>query len=723
MDYLTALDILHRALRPRSYVEIGCREGASLARTRCPSVAIDPNFRLRQAPPVPIRLFKMESDTFFSENDLTQIIGAPFDLAFIDGMHRAEFALRDFFNLEAHAHTGSVVVVDDFLPHDMAWTTRTRNSRAWTGDIYKLVPHLRRERPDLKIEVFDVEMKGLAVVHGLNPAYRIDEENLAVHEAHLSGDEAALPSVTAIRAALAPRPVEEFEPLVHELAASRALGPADTPQDAAAAYLDLLKRSLLNEIYLDDELRLLYLRACLEGTEVFDYSVYHDIRSARADAFADLEERRGLGQFPERDIHRSGFSHTMMGRRRLDSLHECLDRIRANNIPGDLMECGVWRGGGCILMAGYLKIHNDTGRQVIIADSFDGLPPSSHAEDQGLVLDKTAFPELAVSLDEVKSNFATYGLLGENLTFLRGWFKDTLKHTQSDQIALLRLDGDLYESTMDALRALYDRVAPGGIVVIDDWGAVAACRKAVEDFFADRGEPLPQTHKIDWTGVWFTKPGEPAMPAQRSFKTAFPTPLLKSYQRGVMGYRYRGVPCLKSPIDLAIYARAIWELKPKTVIEIGSKAGGSALWLADLLGSYGFDCTLTSIDLEPPELDDPRIRFVTGDVADIEQILSDTQLGDAPHPWFVSEDSAHTFATCYTALGVFDRHMEPGDLLAMEDGVLDELGLAPRYNGGPNRAITEYLAKHPCAYEIVTDYCDMFGTNATYAPNGYLRKI
>ena len=270
-------------------------------------------------------------------------------------------------------------------------------------------------------------------------------------------------------------------------------------------YLELLKRCLLNEIYLDDELRLLYLRDCLSGDEVFDYAVYHDIRTARSEAYAALRATREIGRFPDRNIHRSGFSHTMIGRQRLDGLHECLDKVVEKGIPGDFMECGVWRGGACILMAGFLKVHGIYGRKVILADSFDGLPASTLVPDQRLKLDKSVYPELAVSLDEVRMNFETYGLLDETVHFLKGWFRDTLHDTPSDLLALLRLDGDLYEFTADSLTALYDRVALGGIVIIDDWGVLPACRQAVEDFFSNRHEALPEMIEMDWSGVYFIK--------------------------------------------------------------------------------------------------------------------------------------------------------------------------------------------------------------------------
>lgn len=271
-------------------------------------------------------------------------------------------------------------------------------------------------------------------------------------------------------------------------------------------YLDLLKRCLLNEVYLDDELRLMYLRACLAEEDTFDFATYHEIRTHWATQFERLKAAREIGQFYDRKIHNSGFSHTMIGRQRLEGLEACLDHIRTTGITGDVMECGVWRGGAAIFMAGYLKHHGMTGRKVILADSFDGLPPSTAPADQGLTLEKDVYPELAVSLEEVRRNFDTYDLMSEDIHFLKGWFKDTLGDTPSDQLALLRLDGDLYESTLDALEGAYDRVVPGGIVIIDDWGVLPPCREAVTDFFAARGEALPEMQSMDWSGVWFETP-------------------------------------------------------------------------------------------------------------------------------------------------------------------------------------------------------------------------
>jgi cephalosporin hydroxylase len=210
----------------------------------------------------------------------------------------------------------------------------------------------------------------------------------------------------------------------------------------------------------------------------------------------------------------------------------------------------------------------------------------------------------------------------------------------------------------------------------------------------------------------------------RPFSTAFTQPMLPGYQAGVMKYTYKGVRCLKSPIDMAIYMRLLWDLKPRLILEIGSHSGGSALLFADLCDMLGLEAQVISIDLEIPNgVQHPRLSFLRGDVMALDAVLDGAGLDGLPHPWFVTEDSAHSYQGCMAALDVFAARMRAGDVLAMEDGVLDDLGLSARYDGGPNRALAEFPVNRPDTFAVATDLCDMFGTNATYNPNGYLRKL
>lgn len=198
-------------------------------------------------------------------------------------------------------------------------------------------------------------------------------------------------------------------------------------------------------------------------------------------------------------------AHTMVGIKRLDNLHYCIEDILRNNVPGDLIETGVWRGGTTIFMRAVLKAYGIMNRCVWVADSFEGLPPpnaDAYPLDAGDRLHEYA--ELAVSLAEVKSNFKRYGLLDDKVRFLKGWFRESLPTAPIDQLAVLRLDGDMYESTRDALVHLYPKVSVGGYVIVDDYGAISACRHAVHDYrHAERIDE--EIHPIDWTGVYWRR--------------------------------------------------------------------------------------------------------------------------------------------------------------------------------------------------------------------------
>ena len=176
----------------------------------------------------------------------------------------------------------------------------------------------------------------------------------------------------------------------------------------------------------------------------------------------------------------------------------------AERVPGDCMECGVWRGGAVIFMRGYLAAHQVTNRTVWVADSFEGIPPPTLEQDSGLDLSKPTHPMLAIDLETVQNLFDRYSLLDGQVRFLKGWFKDTLPSAPIEKLALLRLDGDLYESTRDALNALYHKVVPGGFVIIDDYGCLAPCRRAVDEFREKNKIAEPLT-PVDWTAVYWQR--------------------------------------------------------------------------------------------------------------------------------------------------------------------------------------------------------------------------
>lgn len=247
----------------------------------------------------------------------------------------------------------------------------------------------------------------------------------------------------------------------------RSLSPRDL-------YLDLMKRVLVNVIYRDPS-----------------------VAPWRPPEF-DLAARLGGEDWP-RD------AHSMVGMKRLNNLQACCAAVMADGIPGDFVETGVWRGGASIFLRSLLAAYGDLTRRVWVADSFAGLPPPNpekYPADRG---DKHHTVEfLAISLEQVQEHFRRYGLLDEQVRFLKGWFSETLPTAPIEQVAILRLDGDMYESTMDALTALYDRVAPGGFVIIDDYKVIPSCKQAVHDFCASRGF-VPALTEIDWAGVFWRK--------------------------------------------------------------------------------------------------------------------------------------------------------------------------------------------------------------------------
>ncbi len=194
-------------------------------------------------------------------------------------------------------------------------------------------------------------------------------------------------------------------------------------------------------------------------------------------------------------------AETMIGAKRLAGLEECLIRILHSGVPGDLIETGVWRGGATIFMRAVLKAYNITDRIVWVADSFQGLPKANPAYPEAGATHFHGMKALAVSESDVRANFARYGLLDTQVRFLVGWFSDTLPGAPIGRLALIRLDGDMYESTMDALRSLYPKLSVGGYVIIDDL-EIAACRRAVDEYRCEQGI-ADEIQMIDWTcGFW-----------------------------------------------------------------------------------------------------------------------------------------------------------------------------------------------------------------------------
>jgi cephalosporin hydroxylase len=216
----------------------------------------------------------------------------------------------------------------------------------------------------------------------------------------------------------------------------------------------------------------------------------------------------------------------------------------------------------------------------------------------------------------------------------------------------------------------------------------------------------------------------PAM--ERPFKSDIPSSVLSDIQSGVMRTVYRGIPFYKSPFDIALYLQLMSKQRPQTVIEIGTKFGGSALWFADMLSAHGVEIPkVISVDIEPVvEITDERIVFLRGNARNLGKVLTAELLSACRRPLLVVEDSSHYYEESIATLEFFHQYLKSGDYVVVEDGVVSQLPepVYARYAGGPNRAVAEFLEEHSDQYEIDTALCDHFGFNATYNPNAWLKR-
>ena len=280
---------------------------------------------------------------------------------------------------------------------------------------------------------------------------------------------------------------------------------AEAPPPLRRRYLDLLKRALVNLVYAEDALR---LDTALFGELGTDQSarqrLLRDVRYIRGDDYADLVAAKRDGSVDR--FWGARVAHTMIGLSGLENLERCAHRVFADGIPGDFLEAGVCHGGASIFLRALQVAYGEEDRVTWVADSFAGVPPSTHEVDREheLNLTEERFPWMAAGVEAVRDNFETYQLLTDRVRFLPGLFADTLPDAPVERLAILRIDGDLYESTRDALDALYDRVSDGGYVIVDDYGCLEPCRIAVDEFLAERGLDV-EIDQVDWTRACWRK--------------------------------------------------------------------------------------------------------------------------------------------------------------------------------------------------------------------------
>eukprot|EP00316_Scyphosphaera_apsteinii_P015887 CAMPEP_0119319396 /NCGR_PEP_ID=MMETSP1333-20130426/49252_1 /TAXON_ID=418940 /ORGANISM="Scyphosphaera apsteinii, Strain RCC1455" /LENGTH=383 /DNA_ID=CAMNT_0007325791 /DNA_START=245 /DNA_END=1396 /DNA_ORIENTATION=+ len=304
------------------------------------------------------------------------------------------------------------------------------------------------------------------------------------------------------------------------------LGPLEETASSTALYLDMLKRVLVNVVYHEQSHQFLLTRSIPEGRP--------DPLLARSFSL----RCRCMGE----DM--SFNTLTMVGLRRLDNIQHCVETLLKDGVWGDLIETGCAKGGACIFMKATLRAHEDRTRKVFCCDTFSSTkqPPSpligfllyplwllmralaqipfsachrklyaalmrlqhsfpvdvEHASEDTIrsfiffVRNTHRFVRPAglctgTGLAEVKSHFARLGLLDERVFFLKGFFSDTLPTAPISQLALIRLDGDLYASTMDSLKELYPKLQSGGFCIVDDYYSFTECRQAVDEYRTKHG--------------------------------------------------------------------------------------------------------------------------------------------------------------------------------------------------------------------------------------------
>jgi O-methyltransferase len=264
---------------------------------------------------------------------------------------------------------------------------------------------------------------------------------------------------------------------------------------AEELYLDLLKRCLTREVIAE--------RYAALGPEFgsLKHRLLRPLQALLATRGLELTRQLGMGELGKGHGRPEG--ETMIGLQRLDSLQRCIADVLDRGVPGDLIETGVWRGGTTIFMRAALEAYGDQDRQVWVADSFQGLPkpdPERFPADADNQL--WSWTWVVASQQEVEANFARYGLLDERVRFLPGWFADTLPAAPIERLAVLRLDGDMYSSTMEALEHLYPKLSAGGYVIVDDYGAYPECRQAVTDYRTSHDIADPIDRVDEYCVLW-----------------------------------------------------------------------------------------------------------------------------------------------------------------------------------------------------------------------------
>lgn len=266
-------------------------------------------------------------------------------------------------------------------------------------------------------------------------------------------------------------------------------------------YLDLIKKTLSFSLWSEPPVPIkdLFIRSPIKRfliSIIAKILCRNKLQLSWKEDFSQNDRLEGYG-FP-------GYAHSMIGFKGLNNIQYCIETVLKDKIAGDFIETGAWRGGACILMRAILAFYKITDRKVFVADSFEGLPKPNvdlYPNDKGDKLYVHKY--LVVSKEEVKDNFAKYNLLDDQVIFLKGWFKDTLPSAPIGQLAVLRIDGDMYGSTMESLEYLYPKLSKGGFCIIDDY-SLKGCQIAVDEYRV-KYQINSEIKKVDWTRIYWRK--------------------------------------------------------------------------------------------------------------------------------------------------------------------------------------------------------------------------
>ena len=266
-------------------------------------------------------------------------------------------------------------------------------------------------------------------------------------------------------------------------------------------YIELFKKILVGAVYEESGWEKIYDNQRSFFSRPFSFQFLRD-------KIVRLLQKRSLVLYKKLDNNlkniidgkaSSGPRYTAVSIKRLDNIEYCINEILKNKIEGDFIETGVWRGGSTIFMRELLRINNITDRKVFVADSFEGMPKPKGKNDGS---DLSSFISAKVSVEKVKSNFSFFDLNDEQVVYVKGWFSESLPNAPINKLSLLRLDGDLYHSTMDSLKNLYQKVSKGGYVIVDDYHDWVECKRAVSDF-RDEHSITSELITVDWSAVYW----------------------------------------------------------------------------------------------------------------------------------------------------------------------------------------------------------------------------